>query len=162
MADIIVEDGSIVSGANSYVSEAELVSYLEDRDIILNGIPSAMLLQAMDYVETLDFIGIKRTENQPLQFPRDHVFIDGYYIEHDKIPFELKQGLMAVVVAIDEGVGPLRNIKRNIKRRKVGPIDVEYSSNSPSEEMATTYGRYLKKLLRNGGTSGLSFGVSRG
>ena len=32
----------------------------------------------MDYIESLSFVGVKHTDLQALQWPRDRVIIDGY------------------------------------------------------------------------------------
>lgn len=49
---IIVEDGTIVSGANSFVSIADTQAFFDARDITIT-ITEAMLLRAMDSLSTL-------------------------------------------------------------------------------------------------------------
>ena len=79
MATIIVEDGSVVAGANSYVTEAELTTYAADRGITLTAATDVLLIKAMDYIESLSFIGTKFSEGQSLQWPRSNVYIDGFW-----------------------------------------------------------------------------------
>lgn len=148
---IVVEDGTVVTGANSYVSEAELTTYASDRGIAITGENDELLIQAMDYIESLDFIGIKWTKDQPLVWPRVDVLIDGYYQDVEDIPTQLKNGQMAVALAIDAGNGPLIDLPRNTKREKVGDLEVEYMDGTASVTIARTINANLRKLLKNGG-----------
>lgn len=159
---IIVEDGTIVPDANSYVTELELTTYASERGITIAGDTEQLLIIAMDYIESLDYIGIKRTDDQPLQWPRVNVVIDGYIQNVEDIPQELKDSQIQVAISTDGGNDPLADIPRLQKRVGVGrgAVDVEYETGS-----ATTLDRKitskLQKLLASGAT-GTSFSVSRG
>lgn len=151
---IIVEDGSIVTNANSYVSEAELTSFAADRGITLTADEDELLIKAMDYIESLDFQGIKVSRDQPLQWPRAYVTIDQYYFPSNEIPKELKNGLMQVAIAIDQDMNPLDPLEQTVKREKVDVIEVEYMDGSTSQAIARTITSSLYKLLNGGGTGG--------
>lgn len=157
---IVVEDGSIVTGANSYVSEAELATYEADRGLTISGDPLALLIQAMDYLETLYYIGTKKTSDQPLQWPRTSVYIDGYLFAPDAIPQELKNAQMALAVSIDAGTDPMATLERATKREKADVLEVEYMDNASSVAIITSVNRLLRKLLA-GGTGGSSYRVVR-
>ncbi len=148
---IVVETGSIVNGANSYVSETELTTYAIARGITLVGDEEELLINAMDYIESLAFIGLKWTRDQDLKWPRSDVWIDGYYIDSDTIPNELKNGQMAVAIAVDQGNGPLKTIDRQTKRERVGELEVEYMDGSSSTPIVRTINSSLAKLMKNGG-----------
>ncbi len=157
---VIVEDGSIVANANSYVSEAELTAYALARGKTLTADETQLLIEAMDYIEGLSFIGIKHTQDQALQWPRSYVRLDGYYQNHDDIPAQLKNGLMATAIAIDEGNSPLSDIEKDVQREAIaGVIDVTYSSGAASNTIVRTINNALKKLLSSGAGS---FKVSKG
>ena len=158
---IVKEDGSIVAGANSYVTEAELTAYATARGVTLTTDTEQLLIRAMDYIESLQFIGIKLTEDQPLQWPRSDVFIDGYLIDFDEIPTELKNGLMQVAMAIDNSQDPLADIPRLKKRVKVGEVEAEYVT-SQATTIVRKISSQLRKLLLGGSSGGSSFIVSRG
>lgn len=123
---IIVEDGSIVANANSYVTEAELTTYATARGVTLTTDTEVLLIKAMDYIESLSYKGVKRERDQPLQWPRFNVCVDGYYLESTTIPEELKNGLMQTAIAIEENNDPLQVLPRNVKREKTDVIEVEY------------------------------------
>lgn len=152
-ATITVEDGTIVSGANSYVSVAELTTYCDERNITLAGTFDSedLLILAMDYVEGLEFKGLKKTSTQPLQWPRTDVIIDGYFNDVDVIPTELKNGLMQAAVAIDAGNNPLQNQPRKTVREKVGDLEVQYSDSASSVVIDRKIRFLLRKLLAGGG-----------
>jgi len=158
---ITVEDGSIVTGANSYVTEAELTAYAIARGTSLTGDPEELLIKAMDYLESLEFKGITIDKDQPLQWPRYQVMLDGWWVDTDEIPQLLKDSQCEVAIAIDDDQDPLENIARVKMKETVGPISVEYA-----QGQATTIVRKinnkLKKLLKNSGTGGISFIVDRG
>ena len=161
MATIIVEDGTVVAGANSYVTEADLTQYAADRGVTLNTATDVLIIKAMDYIESLNFIGDKHIEEQPLQWPRDEVYIDGYYIERETIPKELKNGVYATALAIDAELDPLRVVERATKREKVDVVEVEYMDSAASETIVRTINAALRKIIKPGGLGSTSFAVVR-
>jgi hypothetical protein len=161
MATIIVEDGTVVSGANSYASEAELTTYAADRGITLTAATDVLLIKAMDYIESLSFIGTKSSEGQALQWPRNSVYIDGFYAGSTTIPAALKTGQIATALAIDSEDSPLANVERATKREKVDVIEVEYMDNAAAQTIVKTITAALRKLLVNGGSSTTTFAVTR-
>lgn len=161
MATIVIEDGTAKTNSNSYVTEAEVTTYASDRGITLTATEAVLIIKAMDYLETLSFIGYKKTEDQALQWPRDQVYIDNFYIESDTIPQELKNAQLALCMSIDAGVDPASDLERTTKREKVGDIEVEYRDTSASRELATKANYWLRKLVK-GSVGGSGFMVSRG
>ena len=157
---IIVEDGTIVTGANSYVSEAELTAYATARGVTLTGGTEQLLIQSMDYIEAQNYQGTKYTQGQPLQWPRSGVYIDGYYVDTSTIPAELKAAEMATAVAIDGGNNPLNVIDPAVKREKVDVIEVEYQDGAMSSSYDPKIQSMLKKLLSGSG-SAMNFTVTR-
>ena len=113
MAVIVVEDGTGLSTSNSYVSEADCITYATDRGLTLpSGTVDDLLIQAMDYVESKTFIGDKYTQAQALQWPRLSVSIDGFSISETTIPQLLIDALCEVVIGINGGTNPLANQSR--------------------------------------------------
>jgi len=151
MATIVVEDGSGLTNSNSYASEAELTTYATDRGVTLTGTTSVLLIQAMDFIEAQDFKGNKGSESQALQWPRDYVVIDGYYVDGDEIPTLLKQAQMETCIGIDGGVNPLANVPRETKKEKVDVLEVEYMDGARSQTYLQAVHTKLRKLLKNNG-----------
>jgi hypothetical protein len=128
---IVVETGEIVDGANSYVSEADLTSFATARGVTLTGDEEALLIQAMDYIESLSYKGLKKTRDQDLQWPRSGVYIDSYYLDNDVIPEE--------------------TLGRKTSREKVGDLEVEYASSSVTNSLDVKIKGFLWKLLNSSG-----------
>lgn len=161
MATIIVEDGSGMTNSNSYVSEAELSSYAADRGITVTGDADDLLIKAMDYLESQSFIGFKETKDQALQWPRANAYIDGYLVNYNEIPYELKKSQFEIALSIDVGVDPQANVARTQKRVKVGELEVEYADDSASTTIVKKISNSLKKLVV-GSITGTGFPVDRG
>lgn len=151
----IVEDGTIVAGANSYASDAELTTYATDRGITITGTNAVLLLQAMDYIEQKNFKGNKGTDAQPLQWPRWGVYVDGYYVSEDTIPDALKEAQMETALGIDAGTNPLASVSRETVREKVGEIEVEYKSTAYDSTRLKAVDNKLYKLLKNNGINSM-------
>jgi hypothetical protein len=158
---IVVEDGTIVTGANSYVTTAELTTYATARGVTISGDEEQLLIKAMDYLETLDFIGMKSTANQALQWPRAYVIIDGYYVDVTTIPTQLKKAQMAMALFIDGGnsLQPTVTADNSIKAMKVGDLEIEYKDGSGSFAVSYEVNNYLAKLINSNGMG--QFKVSR-
>lgn len=161
MATIVVETGSIVSGANSYVSTATLSTFATDRGITISGTLADLLIKAMDYIESLQYKGVKRTSDQALQWPRTDVYVDTYYVNSDSIPQDLKDALCHCAIAIDQGNDPLQDIPQKAIRKKVGDLEIEYSSGSSAVTINKRIGRMLWKLL-DGSSGSNTINVSKG
>lgn len=158
---IVVEDGTIVTGANSYVTTTELSTYATDRGITILGTTSILVLQAMDYIEAQNFKGYKKTAAQPLVWPREYVYIDGYLFDNDGIPEQLKNGQMAAALAIDAGNSPYAVIERQIESERVDVIEVRYQKGAVANTIDPAINQALRKLL-NGSNYGNTFTVSKG
>lgn len=160
---LIIEDGTIVPNSNSYINDTYLVSYASDRGITISQDEAERcLIKAMDYLESLSFIGTKLTKEQSLQWPRQGVTIDGFLVDYNEIPKELKKAQAETALAVSRGEDPLADIPKNIESASVGSISVTYSSGSTSTILKSV--QYsLSKLLQSGGmgSSGI-FKVDRG
>lgn len=157
---IIVEDGTIVANANSYVTELELTTYATSRGITLSGTPEQLLIVAMDFIEQQNFIGTKSTRDQSLQWPRESVWVDGYYYEPDEIPVELKTSQMTAAISVDQGNDPSAIIEPAVKREKVDVLEVEYQDGAGGS-IDVALMRSLSKIIVNSSGFG-NFTVSRG
>ncbi len=162
MATIVVEDGAGLTNSNSYVSEVDVTTYATDRGLTLTASADVLIIKAMDYLETLNYIGDKQTEEQALQWPREQVYIDDFYIEPTTIPQELKNAQMSLCMSIDAGTDPMAIVPRATKKEKVDVLEVEYMDNAASKAIVTSVNRMLSKLLKGGGAASTQFNVSRG
>jgi hypothetical protein len=157
---LTVEDGSIVTGANSYVSLQDARDYASARGVDLptdDGELEVLLIKAMDWIESMrdDFRGYKRTDDQPLQWPRYEVYVDWYYVESDTIPRELRNAQMAAAVELHEGNELLANESDSgpVQQESVGDISVTYATRQRAvgpSAFAKPYAQLAPLLRKNG------------
>lgn len=150
MTTIVVETGAIVANSNSYVSEAELTTFATARGITLTQDEDDLLVQAMDWLENLDFKGAKRTRDQSLQWPRVDVWIDGYYYSSETIPQQLKDGLCFAALAVDAGTDPMQDVERQVTMERVDSIEVQYTNASANKTISVKALHVLRKLMSGG------------
>lgn len=129
---LIVEDGSIVSGANSYVTVAEIEAYAGLRGIVYPDPTKIEMyaIQAMDYLETLAYKGVQvDPDTQPLQWPRKNVVVNGRTLPNDKIPNGIKNAQMQLCIYLVQGISLFETGTGGqfVTREKIGPIETEYS-----------------------------------
>jgi len=156
---IIVEDGSIVAGANSYIDGAYLAAYGAARGITFTADKDVLISFAAAYVEGLNLKGDKRTKEQPMYYPVLNLSIDGFIINSDEIPKLLKDLQAEVAIAVGDGDDPLATVARAVKKEKVDVIEVEYQDNAAPFVYNLRIKSLERKLVSNPG--GSSFGVSR-
>jgi len=134
MAAIIIEDGSGVPNANSYVSVAELRAFAALYGSVLPTSDDAlipMLTMSAMFLDTFEckFPGRRTSpETQSFCWPRTGVVYFDKPYPTDKIPPKLKAAQMHAALFVADG-GALFPSKSgpDIKREKIGPIDTEYA-----------------------------------
>lgn len=150
---LIIEDGSVVTGANSYVSLVDAQAYATERGLGVT-VTEAMLLEAMDYIEALraDFQGSKTYKANPLQWPRIGVVVDGFDIDVDEIPSILVQAQARL--ACDSATTPLQPTadgREVLKEIVEGAVEVDYAEtgNSNQQPQLTAASALLAPLLKS-------------
>jgi hypothetical protein len=98
-SQLIIEDGTGIANSNSYVTDSEYKAYANIRGKAVGATQperEANLILAMDYIESHrdQFKGQKTDYTQSLQWPRVAAYIDGYQVNSDYIPLELKRAQM--------------------------------------------------------------------
>lgn len=140
---------TIVVGTNSYVTEAELQTYCDDRGITLTATDlSIPLINAMDYLNVQDWSGYKTDEEQELDFPRN---------DETEVPNDIKLAQLVVAVEWDKGNDLQENIERAIKREKIDVIETEYMDNASSgtnyPKVTALIRKYLNSAYAGGGNT---------
>ena len=141
MATIIVEDGTGLSNANSYVSVADADTYLGDRGYTVwtdstEEDLQISLIRATDYVDQNVFKSVALTEGQARQFPRyDLVDRTGEQVG-STVPVEIVNATCEYALAvIGDGDGlvelnptPTQSTSRSLTytREKAGEVEREY------------------------------------
>lgn len=162
---LIIEDGSLPAGANSYITVADARAYAGARASTFPADdPSAevLLIKSMDYLESFRarYSGAKYTKEQALQWPRDGAQVDGFDIETDEIPQVLKDAQAACAVELAAGVAellPTNATGREVIRKVIDVLETEWTPGAGAAPLPIM--RKVEALLRPlfaGGGLGLS------
>jgi len=168
---LTVEDGSGVTGANSYISVTDARAYAAARGLTLpaaDGDVEVLLTKGLDYIEALrgDFQGVKVLSTQALQWPRYGVIVDGYDVESDEIPEEIPRAQAQLAcdcyARTDAALMVNSEGKEVLRERVEGAVEVQYapttgSNPQPKFEAAEV----LLAPLLNSGLFGGAFGAIR-
>lgn len=128
---LVVEDGSLVAGANSFVARAEVIAYAAARGVTIADDDSAdvLAIKAMDYLWSLCYKGDLADEAQTTPFPRSGLIdgdtVDGYAFT---IPAGVKNAQLQLSLDVHSGINltPSANPTADLKRSKVGPLEREF------------------------------------
>lgn len=157
---LVIENGSLVANANSYVSVADARAYAEARASTLpeeNADVEAALFVAMDYLESLraEFQGYKVSPGvQALQWPRTGVQIDGWDFPIDAIPNELKFAQIQLAIESASGTDLMpTGDGREVIRKKVDVLETEWApgSGGAAQPVFIKVRAFLAPLLQSGG-----------
>ena len=122
---LIIENGSGIADAESYIDLDYLIAYAAKRGIDSSSMTEANIIKAMDYFETsYTFKGTKLKDTQSLEFPR---LINGEVI----YPVRVKSAICELALKSINVL--LEDTERATIREKVGELEVQYSENSSQE-----------------------------
>ena len=151
---LTVEDGSIVSGADSYAALATVTAYHtargnsawdgEDADA------EPAILRAMDYLEGLPWVGDPYYGYQTLQWPRYGVFFRGVQWAVDEIPPQVVKALCeAALIEFEEpgALAPALERGGMIESEKVDVLSTTYAKGAPVGTAYRKVTQHLRGLL---------------
>lgn len=139
---IVVEDGTGLASANSYVSGDELATYCEDRAITLassddDAIEAALVraTAAIDGGYRMAFPGYRASaRDQALEWPRLAAYdYEGILIDGTSVPPEVKQATCETAIRELADPGSMTpDLERGgfIRRMKAGSVEIEYGGNN--------------------------------
>ena len=128
---LIIEDGAVVAGANSFVTDEELTAYAAVRKVDLPALEAdreALLIGAMDYLFSKEdcMKGCRVSELQDLPYPRRYVCINGFEVSSATIPSLLKQTqIEAAIAANTVALLPTESLQ-NVQSTKVDVLEISY------------------------------------
>ena len=156
---LIVEDGSGKSDSESYISVADASTYHTARGnaawaaLATDALREAALRRATDYMRQAyrsRWQGYKVNEDQALDWPRYDVEVEGYAIDSDIVPTEIKNACAELALRASAAeLSP--DLTQGVVREQVGPIAVEYDKHSPQATRYKAIDAMLSPYLRAGG-----------
>lgn len=139
---LVVEDGTGLAAANSYVSIAEADTYAADKNETAwsgysSAIKTAALINASLYLDaSFSFIGNKTSAGQGLAWPRTGVvdYVETVTYASNAIPLVLKRAVIELAIKNAAGGDLLEDLAHGgrITSEQVGPLKVTYSEQAPA------------------------------
>ena len=143
---LIIEDGTIVAGADSFATVQELRDYAAKRGIDVPALEAdveVLLIKAMDYLSAQEgrFKGWRVSDEQALSWPRRSVMVWGRLLPFSSIPKMIIEGQIALALAAIsfELMPTIDPSQTNIKRDKTGPLETEFFSAQEGGRLTATF-----------------------
>lgn len=134
---LVAETGVGLPNATTLATRAELIAFALLRGIAIPDDDAAdvHLVNAMDYMATLPFLGNPVVADQGTPFPRTYYLSpdsDDLGFPNDSVPAGAKRAQMLLAIASYKGFQLLgtRGAGRQLKARDVGPLKRQYSEES--------------------------------
>lgn len=154
---LIVEDGSIVEGANTFASDEEFKSHAIARGVKIPPTQperESLLLKAMDYLFSVEgkLQGQRTTVVQELPFPREYVSARGRHIPSNQIPADIKKAQIELALqAYDSDLLQSGSVQ-NVASEKLGDLETSYFQGGAVAHAVTEKANaYLMPYYKNGG-----------
>lgn len=153
---LVVENGTFVAGANSYVTLAEVRDYATTRNIAVPADDADLephVHLAMDWFEAQDIPSVRISADQELNFPRVSLTLDGIEYTDGAIPKLVKQivceaACTSVTIALQPQFAG--SSLGQLKRKKVDVLEKEYfeaTSNSAFMPVLAKLDALMRKLV---------------
>lgn len=159
-SQLVIEDGTIVAGANSFATDAELKAYAGIRNVAVPATQpdrEALLVLALDYLFNVEskMKGRRVSETQSLPYPRQYVCLHGYEISATTIPESLKNAQMELALQANNSEILITGNNDNLASFSVDGVYSEtyFSGGSWSEVRTDKADAYLNALLKNNGSN---------
>lgn len=165
---LVLEDGTGLSTANSYVSLAEaedIICVNATQHAVWTGLSTSvqetLLVWASDYLDAhVDWKGSKAVKTSGLRWPRDCVYdVDDILIEDDVVPLRVKQATVQLAIFLNTSeaaanFGDSGLLPEGIKRVKADVVEVEFFDGGAADARngSNMLPVNLKYLIRGLGT----------
>lgn len=131
---LVVEDGTIVAGANSFVTEQEIVDFALARGVTLPFTSDAdkdavavLGIKAADYLRIMPWKGELVSATQPMPWPRQYISAPAF--PNNAVPPSVKEAQLQLSLLVNNGVEliPTSTGAGYLVKEKIGPIENVYS-----------------------------------
>lgn len=156
---IIVEDGSVVDNANSYITRADAIDRAELLGVVLpdSEATDTLLIQAAQFIDAVEsrLVGHRATRDQALAWPRRDVFITGFAYHTDELPALLLTVQVQLAIDLHNSIDLYnRPDRQTVTRERVdGAVEVAYATPSVvgNRVVQSPGTRLLRGLFKRGG-----------
>lgn len=157
---LIVENGTIVANANSYIDISYLTAFASARGLSIPTVDATkeqFAIQAMDYLESIRYGGDKVSSTQSLQWPRKNAFVDCVAFAENAIPEQLKLAQCQLIVSLNAGIllwpKPVTSTNEGaVIQKTVGPLTKKFDrkgqiASSRSRIVIAQVEAYLSQII---------------
>jgi hypothetical protein len=134
MIEFVVEDGTGLETATSYVEIAEFKQYFENKGKSFteaDAVIQAWLNDASNYADCNNqWSGVVASEDQGLEIPRTLWYNNRGFDLSETVPTALKNGVSELAYARAGGSATASVYDGDVKRKSIGPLTVELRSSS--------------------------------
>lgn len=128
---LIIEDGTIVAGAQSVVTATEMLTYANLRGLTVPSLEAdreKLLILAMDYLKSIEnrMKGTRTDDDQELPEPRLNVVLFGDFVDQNTIPEQYKNAQIEAAIAANTQSLLLNESSQNVKKEKLDVLEIEY------------------------------------
>jgi len=131
---LIVETGLCLTDANSYIEITDVEKYISSSmydkfsELTEKEQQDRMIIASMFIDYSFNWIGMQRTLEQGLSWPRINVIFQGHKVPDDYIPMQLKKACVTALNLIMQfGVDFFQETgEAQVKKEKLGQIEQEY------------------------------------
>jgi hypothetical protein len=133
---LVIENGSIVAGANSFVTRAEYIAYALTLGVVVpnTDVTDVQLVKAGQYIASFEgrLKGQLVDRDQAMPYPRSGLVLEGFEWADDEIPRQVKLCQMQLAMDIQAGIdlyNPPQSESTGIKSERVeGAVTVVYAT----------------------------------
>ncbi len=156
---LIVEDGTGLATAESYVSVADAgTRHTNLGNTAWTGtdaVKEAALRRATQFMLQRyrgRWQGTRINSTQALDWPRSWVVVDGYAVDADIVPVDVANACADLALkALSETLNA--DLERGVVRDKVGPLETEYDAYSPQAKRYPAIDQALAPFLTGAGAN---------
>lgn len=154
---LTIETGSVVAGADSYISTTDATSYATARGVTLSASGSGLEVlcrKAYDWLRDerqLWWRGTRQSVSQTGSWPRTGaVQRGGLTVPDNTVPQAVKDAQCQLVLLLDSGEDIAPNFSRGgqVASRSVGPISTSFFQGAPADTLYSTVMGFLWPYLR--------------
>lgn len=159
---VVVENGSLVANANSFVTRDDVLTYCDNRGYVFvitdTAAADRAVIKAGDWLKNTNRVtyrGSLRTATQTMPWPRTGAsFYRGPAIAEDAIPQCEKDAQCELTYRIFGGTNVQPDLDRGgqVKMEKAGPFETEYFPGAPPEVVIQAVLGILAPVLLSPGT----------
>jgi hypothetical protein len=144
---LIIEDGSIVANADSYVTTAEITAYANKRGFTVPTSESDLemiAILAIDYMQSKKYIGNLVESDQALAFPRREI----EDLADDVIPQAIKNAQIELAIAAHTNDLLMSEPTATVQSESTGTTSTTYLGGLTTEFVSARVNMFLSQYLR--------------